>query len=103
MGWLCFEYTNDEVQHGSGENWIGVLRREAGNQVVCVFQKVGAECGADDRVGNWEDKGCRSWEQGILMGKKKKQRERREGKACTITETTMRFSRWCCWWVSATS
>lgn len=55
------------------------------------------------QVGSWEDKGCRSWERGILMGKKKKQGERREGKACTITETTMRFSRWCCWWVSATS
>lgn len=43
--------SSDEVQHGSGENWTGVMRRGAGNQAVCVFQNVGAECGADDR---WE-------------------------------------------------
>lgn len=35
--------SSDEVQHRSGETKIGVMRREAGNQVVCVFQKVGAE------------------------------------------------------------
>lgn len=64
--------SSDEVQHRSGENQICVMRREAGNQVVCVFQKTCADYGANDRLGNWEYKGCSSWENEILMGERKK-------------------------------
>lgn len=54
----------------------------------------------EGRVGDWENKswgkGGRSWGKGILIGKKKKHRERKGGKTYTIAETTMWFSRWCC-------
>lgn len=45
------KHSSDEARDGSEENQFGAVRREGGNQVACVSQKVGAECGAREQGG----------------------------------------------------